>query len=110
MCETSDVDTEFHFSEWAFLARVDPDAFERRRRMTIERFLNKSGRQKSLGLTLQREIDAERARAGDSRLAMLAISRMMFRSLAFLGEELSTMCDQMKAIEHARQANIARKR
>jgi len=46
-------ETDFFFEEWAFLARIDPEAFERRRRKVINEFLSTSGRKRMLGVMLQ---------------------------------------------------------
>lgn len=81
------IEADFSFEEWLFLAAIDPVAFEQRRKWTVERFLmDSSGRQRVLGLALQREIDAERSRARDPQEAFQIIARMMCKQAAFLGE------------------------
>lgn len=78
----------FFFEEWAFLARVDPDAFERRRRNVIAEFLAGSSRQRVLGESLQARIDLARGRAAEPQQALLNIFSM-------LREELGRLCEKL---------------
>lgn len=94
--------TDFHFQEWAFLAKVDPEAFELRRRKVVEQFLeNSSDRQRTVGRRLQREIDANRHPIDDPRLALAAISRMLWQQVGFLCDGLNDLSDCMKRLEKA---------
>lgn len=96
------IDTNFHFHEWAFLAKVDPEAFEIRRRKTLDQFLqDSSDRQRMLGKRLQREIDTERRLAGNPQLALAAISTMLWRQASFLCDGLNDLSDYMKELERA---------
>lgn len=93
------IETNFDFHEWAFLAQVSPDEFETRRKNAIECFLSESSdRQRGLGLLLQREIDVERESARNPQAAFSAIASMMCMQLAFLGEELTNLRDDMKLL------------
>ena len=42
------------FEEWMFLAKVDPELFEARRRRAIAEYLESSGSQRAIGEALQR--------------------------------------------------------
>lgn len=86
---------DFHFSEWCFLARIDPDAFERRRVRLIEDFLSRSGRHRSRLENLQAAIDREREEAGSAREVLLMLSRKMCGSLWLLEEELKELSDDL---------------
>lgn len=90
------MDCDYHFSEWAFLARTDPAAFERRRKACIEQFLRESGHRRARLEALQATIDAECALAGNPRDAMLAVSRMMCNSLAELHLAMTTLSGEFK--------------
>lgn len=101
-------ENDFFFEEWAFLAKVDPEAFERRRRKVIDEFLSNSGRQRALGEQLQREIDAVRGRAGEPLEALLAISGMLYEHLGFLGEELHVLRDAVGRLKDAQEAECTK--
>jgi hypothetical protein len=91
------VDTRFQFDDWAQLASVDPGAFEVWRRQVVDRFLEESSsRQRPLGVALQREIDYERKRAGDPQAAFLAVALMLCQQLAFLGDEMAVLGNDLK--------------
>ncbi|WP_153111619.1 DUF3135 domain-containing protein [Propionivibrio limicola] len=91
-------ESDFIFEEWAFLARVDPEAFEIRRRKAIGEFLGTSGRQRVLGEMLQRRIDAARVEAETPQAALVVIARMLCEELDVLGNELQALRDQMGKI------------
>lgn len=92
----------FDFEEWSLLAKVDPEAFEARRRQAIDRLLSQApASQRRMCLILQREIDAERQRAGDPQAAFLAIAKMMCQQLAFLGEALTSLNDALQNFARA---------
>ncbi len=93
------MENEFDFQEWAELAQRSPDAFEQRRRATIEAFLDASGGQRKTGVRLQREIDHEIRRADSPQQALSAISNMMWSQLSFLGEELEHLSGSMRELE-----------
>ena len=95
-------ENDFFFEEWAFLAKVDPEAFERRRRKVIDEFLSNSGRQRALGEQLQREIDAVRGRTEEPLEALLAISSMLYEQLRFLGEELHALRNAVGKLRDAK--------
>jgi hypothetical protein len=90
---------DFHFSEWCFLARVDPDAFERRRLRLIEDFISHSGGQRPRLESLQAAIDGEREKAGSATEALLMLSRKMCGSLWLLQEELNELSDDLHRLE-----------
>ncbi len=94
------MEIDFDFHEWALLAKASPEAFELRRRETIDAFLDASdAEQRRLGRSLQREIDYEIRRAGSPQQALSALSRMMWAQVAFLGEELDALSDCMRELE-----------
>lgn len=100
--EDIQINTDFHFQEWAFLAKVDPEAFEIRRRKVVEQFLqNSSERQRTVGRRLQREIDANRNLIDDPQVALAAISRMLWQQVSFLCDGLNDLSDCMKRLEKA---------
>lgn len=92
------MDADYHFSEWAFLAKTDPDAFERRRRARIEQFLGQTGRSRARLEALQATIDAECEMAANPREAMLAVSRMMCNSLAELHLAMTTLSGEFRSL------------
>ena len=90
------MDTNFDFQDWEHLARVSPEAFEARRKEAIEAFLaGSSVEQRSLGRSLQREIDFEIRRASSSQQAFAAITKMVRDQMAFLCEELAGLNDSL---------------
>ena len=86
-------ESDFFFEEWAFLASIDPAAFERRRRQVIAEFLRTSGQQRACGELLQRRIDVLRERIVDPRESLVAMARMLSEQLNLLGEHLDAMRD-----------------
>jgi len=92
------MDTDFHFHEWAFLARTDAQAFERRRLRLLEAFLSEAGHRRPLLESLQREIDRERAAAAGPEAAVAAISGMMCNSFCTLLGELGTLRSELKRL------------
>lgn len=95
-------DTDIFFEEWAFLARVDPDAFERRRRKVIDEFLSNSVRRRPGAELLQRQIDALRSRCSDPRQSLLVISRMLHDQLVCLDDELNSLKDGLGKLHDTR--------
>ena len=91
------MDADFHFHEWAFLARTDAQAFERRRLRLLEAFLSESGQRRPGLELLQREIDRQRASAANPQAAVAAISGMMCNSFCTLiGELRELRCEIAK--------------
>lgn len=71
-----------------------------RRRKTLDQFLqDSSDRQRMLGTSLQREIDAKRRRADDPHAALAAISAMLWQQVAFLYDGLNDLSDYVKNLE-----------
>lgn len=71
------------FDDWAELARVDPEAFERRRREVIDAFIESAPERNREHLRcLQWRIDMERRRASNPVSACYRIYRMMWDSFA----------------------------
>lgn len=102
------INTDFHFQEWALLAQVDPEAFEIRRRTFLDQFLrDSSDRQRMLGQSLQREIDAARSTASDPRAALSVISKMLWQHVSFLCEGLNDFSDYLKKLERASVPGVA---
>lgn len=94
------ISSAFHFQEWAFLAKVDPRAFEARRLKALEQFLEASSeRQRALGRSLQREIDAERRLSDDPRQSLATISKMMWQQTHFLYDSLNDFSEYVKSLE-----------
>lgn len=91
----TEIESNFHFDDWAVLAKLDPEAFEMRRKRVIEAFLSNSGAKVSLGKALQREIDFERQRAATPREALQRIAKMMCQQLDFLNEQWEGLSDDV---------------
>jgi hypothetical protein len=91
----TEIESDFHFEAWATLAKLDPDAFEMRRKSVIEAFLNDSGAKRPLGLALQREIEFERQRAATPCEALQKIAHMMCQQLNFLNEQWEGLSDSL---------------
>jgi hypothetical protein len=92
-------ENDIFFEEWAFLARVDPEAFERRRRKVIDQFISSSGRHRPAAELLQRRIDALRGRSNDPRECLLVISRLLHDQLVCLGDELNSLKDGLGKLQ-----------
>lgn len=82
---------DFNFNEWAFLAKTNPEGFERYRSQYIDQFLSQSGRHRRRLETLQSRIDAEREQAPTPEAALAAISRKMCQSLSLMGDEMQNL-------------------
>jgi hypothetical protein len=94
------MDTNFNFQEWALLAKTSPEAFEKRRRETINEFLSASSdRQRRFGLGLQREIDFEIKRANNPQAALAVIAKMMWDQVAFLCAEVNTLSTDIRELQ-----------
>ncbi len=91
------------FEEWMFLAKVDPELFEARRRRAIAEFLESSGSQRAIGEALQREIDFEIRRAHNPLAGLQAVAKMMCEQLTFLGEELNALRDVLSSLQRVSQ-------
>jgi hypothetical protein len=75
-------DDKIDFDEWMVLARSDPDEFERRRRILIEKTISRaSARSQPRLRCLQWRIDMERQRARTPLAACLRLSSMMWDSV-----------------------------
>ncbi len=77
------------FEVWAELAKSDPEAFEHKRRETIDAFIASTpaeGQQRLRGL--QFRVDMERSRASNPLSATIRISNMMWNSFAELRDAL----------------------
>ncbi len=83
---------DLDFDEGVYLARTDPDGFERRRRAVIDDFIDNAPerhRQRLRGL--QWRIDMERRRAPNPMAACVRISQMMWESFAGEGGLADTL-------------------
>ena len=68
----------------------------------VELFLQESPeRQRTLGMALQREIDAERTRADDPEIACAFIAAMLCRQLGFLGDEICNLNNEVSRLPRA---------
>lgn len=102
---------DFHFSEWAFLAKTDPEVFERRREQIIAEFLSQSGRHRQRLEVLQSRVDRERQLAATPQQAVVAISRLMCESLAELAGGMSSLTTDLRGIKwHPLLRSLARMR
>jgi hypothetical protein len=90
---------DFHFSEWCFLARIDPEAFERRRVRLIEDFISQSGHHRPRLESLQAAIDGEREQTSSATEPLLMLSRKMCGALWLLEEELKELSDDLHRLE-----------
>ena len=98
-------EADFLFDEWAFLAKTDVGAFEKRRREVIDKTLSMLGPRRNLGELLQREIDATRTRAESPQAALVAIAKMLSDELVFLGEGLYLLRDELGALRSGSKSN-----
>lgn len=85
------MDLNIYFNEWAFLAKTDPELFERRRETYIEQLLIGSGTHRPQLETLQARIDANRALLASPEEAALAITVLMCESLGNLACEVQCL-------------------
>lgn len=97
---------DFHFNEWVFLAKADPELFEQRRRQAIARFLNQSGVHRQRLEVLQSKIDRERERADSPQQAVVAISGLMCASLAELAGGMTALTKDLKQLRSNRLLSI----
>lgn len=93
------MDLDVYFNEWAFLARTDPEVFERRRQEYIGSFLNHSGRHRARLEALQTSIDARRACAANPQESVVAISLLMCESLCTLAETMQNLCADLNELD-----------
>lgn len=82
---------DFNFNEWVFLAKTNPEGFERYREQCINQFLSQSGRHRRRLEALQSRIDVERELAPTPEAALAVISYKMCQSLSLLGEEIKSL-------------------
>lgn len=93
------MDLDVYFNEWAFLARTDPEVFERRRQEYIGSFLNHSGLHRARLEALQASIDARRASAANPQESVMAISLLMCESLCTLAETMQNLCADLNELD-----------
>ena len=92
------MDLDVSFNEWAFMAKTDPEVFERCRERCINGFLSSSGRHRQRLQALQSRIDGQRKLANSPQEAVVAISEMMCESLRDLAHELSDLSGEMGSL------------
>lgn len=90
--------TDFHFQEWAFLAQIDAQAFERRRRQLLAQFLRDCGHRRPQLERLQRTIDQQRRTAETPEAAVAAISQLMCTSFCTLLEEVAGLSEEVRKL------------
>lgn len=90
------MDQDLYFNEWAFLARTDPEIFERRRKEYIGSFLSGTGVHRPRLEALQARIDAQRSLADTPEEAVMAISTLMCDSLADLAGKMKNLCTDLR--------------
>ena len=77
-----DQSSDFDFEEWAVLAKTDPEAFEAKRQMEIEKLIASASPSTQTRLRgLQWQIDAERRRAGTPLSACVRVFNQMWESV-----------------------------
>jgi hypothetical protein len=89
---------DFAFHELAFLARIDPVAFERRRCETLAQFIATSDTKAPLGIALQREIDRTRSKESSPEAALEAIAALMCHKLCYLGAAMRGIKDDIQRV------------
>lgn len=93
-------DPEIFFHEWQFLAEVDPEAFELRRKQVIETVLDQlPEQQRTRCIALQCKIDAARHDAENPQMALAIIGTMMVDHLQRLGDSLCELSLVMQALK-----------
>lgn len=85
------MDLDFNFNEWAFLAKTNPEGFERYREQYIGQFICQTGRHRRRLEALQSRIDVERELAPTPEAALAIISRHMCDSLCQLAHEMQDL-------------------
>src|SRR5690348_3408689 len=85
------MDLDFNFNEWAFLAKTNPEGFERYREQYIVQFLSTTGMHRPRLEALQSCIDVERELAPTPEDALIAITSKMCQSLSHLGREVQEL-------------------
>ena len=91
--------SDFHFHEWAFLAQVDPQAFERRRSQLLDEFVRASGPHRPQLEALQRQIDQLRRAAANPDEAVVSICGLMCESFQVLMEEIVCLRSGLEKLE-----------
>jgi hypothetical protein len=72
----------FNFDDWARLAKSDPEAFERKRRETLEAVIDNAPAAMQTRLRgLQWRVDMERSRAKSANSSCVEIYRMMWEKV-----------------------------
>jgi hypothetical protein len=85
---------DFDFDEWVRLARVDPEAFERRRREAIDDLIVSAPDYLQPRLHgLQFQVEMERRRSRSPYAACVRVSRMMWEKFAGENGFRATLCD-----------------
>lgn len=97
---------DYYFNEWAFLAKADPEAFERRRKQYIDDFLRRTGRHRRRLEALQASIDAERRPEVPPQQTVLALSRMMCASLDELHAAMTGLSADLRQLNRLVDAEL----
>lgn len=92
------MDLDFNFNEWAFLAKTNPEGFERYREQYIMQFLKTTGAHRARLEALQSCLDVERELAATPEDALLGITRKMCLSLSHLGKEIQELKSLLPAV------------
>lgn len=87
---------KFFFQEWSFIAKVDPETFESRRRRTLGDALQQLGSLREHGERLQAEIDAARIRSEDPERAILVAISQLNHRLSSLDDDLTALAEELK--------------
>lgn len=88
---------KFFFREWSFISKVDPKAFESRRRQALGDAIQELGSCREYGESLQTEIDVARISKGDPESAILDAVKDLNRRLSSLDDELAALAERLKA-------------
>ncbi len=81
----------FFFNEWGFLAKVDPELFELRRKKAIEELLRDSGKPTLHHSRLQSEIDTAKDLDKDPQQTLLESAKELRDQLTLLENRLALM-------------------
>ena len=93
------------FDQWAALAKADPDAFEERRKATVEAYIAAAPVQHQQRLRgIQFRVEMERQRASNPLSATIRISKLMWSSFGDLRERLNVAANGGLVSDNGAQA------
>lgn len=106
----NDTQETFNFDDWCALAKRDPEAFEAKRRETLEGAINQSPEPMRQRLrALQWRVDMERARAKNPNSSCVSIYRMMWDRVYGEGGLLEALDGLLTATTGSGHSEVAKR-